>query len=62
MRENDIVFFNLHRRYLNHAPEYGGFLGIYLLSAFVNANGYQGQAFAGSLHQGKVILDEDLSS
>lgn len=58
MRENDIVFFNLHRRYLNRAPEYGGFLGIYLLSAFVNANGYQGQAFAGSLHQGKVILDE----
>lgn len=58
MRDNDIVFFNLHRNYLDHNQEYGGFLGIYLLAAFVNANGYQGQAFAGTLHQGKVLIDE----
>lgn len=58
MRENDIVFFNLHRKYLNEVPDYGGFLGIYALAAFVNDNGYRGQAFAGSLQEGKRIIDE----
>ena len=31
MRENDVVFFNLHRRYVNTKNDYGGFLGIFLL-------------------------------
>ena len=43
MRDNDIVFMNLHRRYLDTLPSYGGFLGIFVLSAWVNANGYSGQ-------------------
>lgn len=58
MRENDIVFFNLHRRYLDRAPDYGGFLGIYILAAFVNENGYRGQAFEGTLKAGLKLVDE----
>ncbi len=58
MRNNDIVFFNLHRRYLNHIIEYGGFLGIYNLAAFLNENGYDAQSFAGSFMEGKAIIDE----
>ena len=41
MRENDVVFFNLHRRYVNTKSDYGGFLGIFLLAAFLNENGYE---------------------
>lgn len=58
MRDNDIVFLNLHRGYLDFVPGYGGFLGIYLLSAFVNANGYAGQGYAGALHRGRELIDE----
>ena len=29
----DIIFLNLHRKYLDYIPTYGGFLGIYILSA-----------------------------
>lgn len=57
MRDNDIVFMNLHRRYLDSSASYGGFLGIYLLAAFVRSNGYDGQAYAGTLHQGWKLLD-----
>lgn len=57
MRDNDAVFFNLHRRYLDQAPEFGGFMGIYYLAAFLNQNGYQAQAYAGQLMQGKTLLD-----
>lgn len=57
MKKNDIVFLNLHRKYLDYIPTYGGFLGIYILSAWVNANGYCGQGFAGTLHEGRVIVD-----
>ena len=53
----DIIFLNLHRKYLDYIPSYGGFLGIYILSAWVNANGYTGQGFAGTLHQGRIIVD-----
>jgi hypothetical protein len=53
----DIVFLNVHRKYLDYIPSYGGFLGIYILSAWVNANGYTGQGFAGTLHQGRIIAD-----
>lgn len=58
MRNNDIIFLNLHRRYLNQKIEYGGFLGIYILAAFINKNGYSAQSFAGGLIEGKKILDE----
>ena len=57
MRDNDIVFMNLHRRYQDSLPSFGGFLGIYVLSAWVNANGYSGQGFAGTLHEGRIIVD-----
>lgn len=58
MRYNDILFFNLHRRYLNQQFEYGGFLGIYILAAFLNRNGYSAQGYDGGLVEGKRILDE----
>ena len=58
MRENDVVFFNLHRRYINTQSNYGGFLGIFLLAAFLNDNGYASQAFAGQLVEGKRLIDE----
>ena len=58
MRENDIVFFNLHRRYINMEPQFGGFMGIYLLSAFLNNNGYNAQGYAGAFMRGKDILDK----
>lgn len=58
MQENDIVFLNLHRRYINTVTNYGGFLGIYALAAFLNANGYTAQSFDGQLIEGKKLLDE----
>lgn len=58
MQKNDIVFFNLHRRYLNVTTNYGGFLGIFSLAAFLNMNGCEAQSFAGQLTEGKKILDE----
>ncbi len=57
MRDNDIVFLNLHRRYQVSMPSFGGFLGIYVLSAWMNVNGYSGQGFAGTLHEGRIIVD-----
>lgn len=62
MRKNDIVFFNLHRRYINSFTKYGGFLGIFSLAAFLNANGYESQSFAGQLVEGKKLLDEICST
>ena len=35
----DILLLNVHRRYLNYIPQYGGFLGIYLLAAFARQEG-----------------------
>lgn len=58
MRKNDIVFFNLHRKYLNIEPNYKEFNGIYALAAFLNENGYKAQGYAGELNNGKKILDE----
>lgn len=58
MRYNDILFFNLHRRYLDIELKYGGFLGIFVLAAFLNDNGYDAQSFAGALMEGKKLLDE----
>lgn len=53
----DALFLNLHREYLNQRPKHGGFLGIFLLAAFLNANGYEAKAFAGSLREGHEIID-----
>lgn len=58
LRENDILFFNLHRCYLAQQVQYGGFLGIFLLAAFINNNGYAAQSYAGGLEAGKRLLDE----
>lgn len=54
----DILFLNLHRRYLNLDINFGGFLGIYYLSAFLRRNFYEAKGFSGSLIQGKKILDD----
>lgn len=48
----DILFMNLHRRYLNNESKYGGFLGIHLLSAFIRSNGYEAKSYSGTLEQG----------
>ena len=58
MMENDIIFLNLHRRYINRKADYGGFLGIYQLAAFLKENGYEAQSFSGQLMEGMKILDE----
>ena len=58
MKDNDFLIFNLHRRYLNVSASYGGFSGIYLLSAFVSENGFEAQAYAGDLMAGKRLLDK----
>lgn len=54
----DIVFLNLHRRYFNFEPTYGGFLGIYLLAAFVRRQGFDAKSFSGTLECGLTIIDE----
>lgn len=48
----DILFLNVHRRYLNVEPTHGGFLGIYLLAAFVRQEGYEAKSFSGTLEAG----------
>ena len=48
----DILFLNVHRRYLDLMPTHGGFLGIYLLAAFVRQEGYAAKSFSGSLEEG----------
>ena len=54
----DILFLNLHRRYLNIEPKHGGFLGIYLLAAFVKQEGYEAKSFSGTLEAGLQRLDK----
>lgn len=54
----DILFLNVHRRYLNSAPSHGGFLGIYLLAAFVRREGYTAKSFSGTLTAGLQRVDE----
>jgi len=58
VQELDILFLNLHRRYLSHESNHGGFLGIYLLSAFMNNEGFSAKGFSGSLEEGLKIIDE----
>lgn len=54
----DALFLNVHRRYLDTEPTHGGFLGIYLLAAFVRQEGYAAKSFSGSLEAGLKIVDE----
>ncbi|MCF0122168.1 MAG: B12-binding domain-containing radical SAM protein [Lachnospiraceae bacterium] len=58
MRDNDVLFFNLHRPYLDSVVGKGGFAGIYLLAAFLNDNGYWAQSFSGTLKDGNSILED----
>lgn len=53
----DILFLNLHRRYINVEPTHGGFLGIYLLAAFVRQEGYEAKSFSGTLEAGLRQVD-----
>ncbi|MBR4151620.1 MAG: radical SAM protein [Selenomonadaceae bacterium] len=53
----DILFLNLHRRYLNVEPMHGGFLGIYLLAAFARQEGYEAKSFSGTLEAGLRHLE-----
>lgn len=54
----DILFLNLHRRYLNSSPTFGGFLGIYLLAAFARQEGYEAKGFSGSLEKGFEYVEK----
>ena len=54
----DALFMNLHRRYLNIEVNFGGFLGIYYLSAYLRKMGYEAKGFSGTLRDGKHTLDE----
>ena len=54
----DVLFMNLHRRYLNISAKVGGFLGNYYLSAYLLDNGYKAKGYSGTLKDGKMILDE----
>lgn len=54
----DILLLNVHRRYLNYSPQYGGFLGIYLLAAFVRQEGYLAKSYSGTLVESLKIIDD----
>ena len=58
----DILFLNLHRRYINLEPTHGGFLGIYLLAAFVRREGFYAKSFSGTLESGLKLVDEVCSA
>ena len=57
MKENDLLILNIHRRYIDADLNFGGFSGIYLISAFLDENGFDAQAFAGQLIKGKELID-----
>lgn len=52
MRTRDILFLNLHRLYHPRASLYGDFVGLHIMAAFLEENGYEARVFAGSLHNG----------
>ena len=54
----DILLLNVHRRYLNFKVSYGGFLGIYILAAFLRKMGYNAKSFSGTLQEGKDLIDK----
>ena len=53
----DILLINAHRRYLNFEPKYGGFLGIFLLSAFLRREGYNAKGYSGTLVKSVEVVD-----
>lgn len=53
----DILFLNVHRRYLDVEPTHGGFLGIYLLAAFARQEGFEAKSFSGTLEAGLRHLE-----
>lgn len=53
----DILLLNVHRRYLDFEPRYGGFLGVFLLSAFLRKEGYNAKGFSGTFRRGKIQID-----
>ena len=57
MRNNDVIFFNLHRRYTNTAPQFGGFIGTFILAAVMKQNAMS-PSFAGTVMEGKRLIDE----
>ena len=58
MAHLDVLLLNAHRRYLNTSVQYGGFLGIYILSAFLRREGYEAKGMAESLHIVKSRIDK----
>lgn len=53
----DILFLNVHRRYLNVESTHGGFRGIFLLAAFVRQEGFEAKSFSGTLEAGLRHVD-----
>ncbi len=53
----DILFLNVHRRYLDLEPTHGGFLGIHLLAAFARQEGFEAKSFSGTLEAGLRHLE-----
>ena len=43
---------------MDYEPNRGGFLGIYLLSAFMNKEGFSAKGFSGSLEEGLKIIND----
>ena len=43
---------------MDYEPNHGGFLGIYLLSAFMNKEGFSAKGFSGSLEEGLKIIND----
>lgn len=54
----DVLLINAHRRYLNFEPRYGGFLGVFLLSAFLRQEGYNVKGYTGTLIKSIEKTDE----
>lgn len=59
MRTRDILFLNLHRLNQPNPARHGDFVGLYIMAAFLEDNGYEARVFAGSLNEGlKTIAYE----
>lgn len=58
MEHLDVLLLNAHRRYLDTSVQFGGFLGIYILSAFLRREGYEAKGLAESLNVVKSRIDD----
>ena len=52
MRTRDILFLNLHRLNQPNPALHGDFVGLYIMAAFLEDNGYEARVFAGGLSEG----------